>query len=69
MPRIATSTIETVARTLDDGASLVAALYRGQRGPPVGFGVEQRGAPLALGGDPRAKSSPINCRVAGHLLC
>jgi molybdenum cofactor cytidylyltransferase len=56
MPRIATSTIETVAITLDKGASLVAPFYRGQRGHPVGFGIEHREALLALDGDAGAKS-------------
>ncbi|MFL9932943.1 nucleotidyltransferase family protein [Paraburkholderia sp. RL18-103-BIB-C] len=56
MPRIATTTIEAVARALDDGASLVAPYYDGQRGHPVGFGVAHRDALLALDGDTGAKS-------------
>ncbi|OAJ53117.1 molybdopterin-guanine dinucleotide biosynthesis protein MobA [Paraburkholderia ginsengiterrae] len=56
MPRIAATTIENVARTLDAGASLVAPFYQGQRGHPVGFGAEHRDALLALDGDTGAKS-------------
>ncbi|SEJ66380.1 nucleotidyltransferase family protein [Paraburkholderia diazotrophica] len=56
MPRIAASTIEAVARTVDTGASIVAPYYRGQRGHPVGFGVEHRDALLALDGDTGART-------------
>lgn len=63
MPRIATTTIEAVARTLDDGASLVAPFYEGQRGHPVGFGIEHRDALLALDGDSGAKSLLTSQRV------
>jgi molybdenum cofactor cytidylyltransferase len=56
MPRIATTTIEAVARALDEGASLVAPFYEGQRGHPVGFGIEHRDALLVLDGDTGAKS-------------
>ncbi|MFM0670609.1 nucleotidyltransferase family protein [Paraburkholderia sediminicola] len=56
MPRIAISTIEDVARALDGGASLVAPFFQGQRGHPVGFGVEHRDALLALDGDTGARS-------------
>ncbi|CAB3789159.1 nucleotidyltransferase family protein [Paraburkholderia fynbosensis] len=63
MPRIATSTIETVAITLDKGASLVAPFYQGQRGHPVGFGIEHREALLALNGDTGAKSLLMSQRV------
>ena len=55
MPRIATSTIEAVARALDGGASLVAPYYEGRRGHPVGFGIEHRDALLALDGDTGAR--------------
>ncbi len=56
MPRIAATTIEAVARAVDGGASLVAPFYQGQRGHPVGFGIEHRNALLALDGDTGAKS-------------
>jgi molybdenum cofactor cytidylyltransferase len=63
MPRIATTTIEAVARALDEGASLVAPFYEGQRGHPVGFGVEHRDALLALDGDTGAKSRLMSQRI------
>jgi molybdenum cofactor cytidylyltransferase len=63
MPRIATTTIEAVARAVDDGASLVAPFYGGQRGHPVGFGIEHRDALLALDGDSGAKSLLMSQRV------
>ncbi|HEX3380194.1 MAG TPA: nucleotidyltransferase family protein [Paraburkholderia sp.] len=56
MPRIALPTIEAVARALDNGAPLVAPFYDGQRGHPVGFGLEHRDALLALDGDTGAKA-------------
>lgn len=63
MPRIAPTTIEAVSRTLDGGASLVAPFYQGQRGHPVGFGIEHRDALLALDGDTGAKSLLMSHRV------
>ncbi|MFP3566326.1 NTP transferase domain-containing protein [Paraburkholderia sp. SIMBA_030] len=56
MPRIAVTTIEAVAHALDGGASLVAPFYQGQRGHPVGFGIEHRDALLTLDGDTGARS-------------
>ncbi|EEA00708.1 conserved hypothetical protein, partial [Burkholderia sp. H160] len=56
MPCIALPTIEAVARALDNGAPLVAPFYEGQRGHPVGFGIEHRDALLALDGDTGAKA-------------
>ncbi|HZZ11651.1 MAG TPA: nucleotidyltransferase family protein [Paraburkholderia sp.] len=56
MPRIAIPTIESLARTLDDGASLVAPFYQGQRGHPVGFGIAHRDALMTLDGDTGARS-------------
>jgi molybdenum cofactor cytidylyltransferase len=55
MPRIAVATIEAVARTLDEGASLVAPFYRGERGHPAGFGVQHFDALVALDGDTGAR--------------
>ncbi|MBN3807364.1 nucleotidyltransferase family protein [Paraburkholderia sp. Ac-20336] len=63
MPRISIPTIETVARTLDDGAALVAPFYDGQRGHPVGFGVEHCEALLALDGDAGARSLLMTQRL------
>ncbi|MFC0402000.1 nucleotidyltransferase family protein [Paraburkholderia rhizosphaerae] len=56
MPRIAIETIEAIARMLDGGASIVAPVYRGQRGHPVGFGAAHRDALLALDGDTGARA-------------
>ncbi|QYD71301.1 nucleotidyltransferase family protein [Paraburkholderia edwinii] len=56
MPRIAVTTIEAVARTLDGGASIVAPYYQGQRGHPAGFGPAHRDALLALDGDTGARA-------------
>ncbi|WP_233867791.1 nucleotidyltransferase family protein [Paraburkholderia adhaesiva] len=56
MPRIAVATIEAVARAIDEGASLAAPFYEGQRGHPVGFGLEHRDALLALDGDAGARA-------------
>lgn len=56
MPRIAVSTIETIARALDAGKPLVAPFHEGQRGHPVGFGFGHREALLALDGDAGARA-------------
>lgn len=56
MPCIAVETIEAVARSLDEGASLVAPFYRGQRGHPVGFSYMHREALVALDGDAGARA-------------
>lgn len=63
MPRIATSTIEAVAQALDGGASIVAPFYQGQRGHPVGFGIEHRDALMALDGDTGARALLMSQRV------
>ncbi|AJZ61774.1 NTP transferase domain-containing protein [Paraburkholderia fungorum] len=63
MPRIATPTIEAVARALDGGASIVAPFYQGQRGHPVGFGIEHRDALMALDGDTGARALLTSQRV------
>ncbi len=63
MPRIATATIEAVARALDGGASIVAPFYQGQRGHPVGFGIEHRDALMALDGDTGARALLMSQRV------
>ncbi|WP_322061981.1 nucleotidyltransferase family protein [Paraburkholderia sp. J63] len=66
MPRIASATIEAVARELDAGQPLVAPFYREQRGHPVGFGLMHRAALLALDGDTGARAllnSPSLARI------
>jgi molybdenum cofactor cytidylyltransferase len=56
MPWIAPTTIETLARRLDRGASIVAPVYRGRRGHPVAFGAMHRDALSSLDGDIGARS-------------
>ncbi|HEY1607726.1 MAG TPA: nucleotidyltransferase family protein [Paraburkholderia sp.] len=56
MPCIAPDTIGAVARAVDEGASLVAPYFQGQRGHPVGFGAEHRAALLTLDGDAGARA-------------
>ncbi|MFC5428862.1 NTP transferase domain-containing protein [Paraburkholderia denitrificans] len=63
MPRIAIASIAAVARAIDEGASLAAPFYKGQRGHPVGFGFEHRDALLALDGDTGARAL-----LAAHAL-
>jgi molybdenum cofactor cytidylyltransferase len=64
MPRIAVSTVEAVARTLDGGASIVVPFYQGQRGHPVGFGSEHRDALIGLDGDTGARALLSTHQVA-----
>jgi molybdenum cofactor cytidylyltransferase len=56
MPWIAPQTIESVARRLDEGASIVVPVYLGQRGHPVGFGAVHGSALAALDGDVGARA-------------
>ena len=51
MPYISPSVIEAVATALRQGAAIVAPCYRGQRGHPVGFSKQYRGALMQLDGD------------------
>ena len=55
MPWIAPATIEEIGRRIDSGASIVAPVYRGQRGHPVGFGAMHREALSSLDGDVGAR--------------
>lgn len=55
MPWISSTTIESIARHVDGGASVVAPIYRGRRGHPVGFGAMHRNALLTLDGDVGAR--------------
>jgi len=56
MPRIAVSTVEAVARTLDGGASIVVPFYQGQRGHPVGFSPEHYDVLRELDSDTGARA-------------
>jgi molybdenum cofactor cytidylyltransferase len=64
MPRIAVTTVEAVARSLDGGASIVVPFYQGQRGHPVGFGPEHRDALMGLDGDTGARNLLASHRIA-----
>jgi molybdenum cofactor cytidylyltransferase len=56
MPWIDPGTIASVARSLDEGAPIVAPFYRNMRGHPVGFGTVHRTALAALDGDAGARA-------------
>lgn len=51
MPAIQPATIQAVTEALAAGAPLVAPMYRGQRGHPIGFARRFRAALIALHGD------------------
>ena len=51
MPAIQPATVKAVAAALAAGAPLVAPVYRGQRGHPIGFARRFRDALTALTGD------------------
>ena len=55
MPWIAPATIEALARRIDAGGSIVAPVYRGQRGHPVAFGAMHCHALSSLDGDTGAR--------------
>lgn len=56
MPWIAPATIEVIACRVDGGASVVAPIYRGRRGHPVGFGTMHLDALSSLDGDIGART-------------
>jgi molybdenum cofactor cytidylyltransferase len=56
MPRIAPATLHGIIAALEGGASIVAPVYQGTRGHPVGFGAELRDELLALDGDQGARA-------------
>ncbi|MEK8089556.1 nucleotidyltransferase family protein [Thermithiobacillus plumbiphilus] len=56
MPFIQPDTIRLIAESLRQGAPLVAPLYQGRRGHPVGFGPRFRKDLLALDGDSGARA-------------
>lgn len=55
MPRIDPQTVLEIANRLRAGASIVAPVYQGQRGHPVGFDAAWCGELLSLGGDVGAR--------------
>lgn len=56
MPRIRPDTIRSVIQALAEGAAIVAPVYRGERGHPVGFSAQFRSELMALSGDSGARS-------------
>ena len=56
MPCIPGSIIQTVVTGLDQGADIIAPVYQGQRGHPVGFSARHAPALLQLQGDAGARS-------------
>lgn len=55
MPAIRSATIAALMRELEAGRDLVAPIYKGQRGHPVGFGKRFGTQLLALDGDAGAR--------------
>ena len=68
MPWIDPSTIASVAAALAAGADIVAPVYRGKRGHPVGFARRHRDALLASSGDAGARELIAACRESLMLL-
>jgi molybdenum cofactor cytidylyltransferase len=56
MPYIPVSVIKQIAQQLNNGAAIVAPMYQGQRGHPVGFAARFREELLQLQGDNGARS-------------
>ncbi|HKA41250.1 MAG TPA: nucleotidyltransferase family protein [Burkholderiales bacterium] len=56
MPRVAPTTIGTIAHALEEGALIAAPTYRTERGHPVGFSAKLREELLALDGDTGARA-------------
>jgi len=56
MPRIAPQTIQKIVAVLEEGASIAAPVYKGERGHPVAFAISLRDELLALDGDQGART-------------
>jgi molybdenum cofactor cytidylyltransferase len=56
MPRVAPSTVRSIADALASGATIAAPAYRGERGHPVGFAASLHLELLALSGDSGARA-------------
>lgn len=65
MPWIEPATVTRITDRLARGAGLVAPVYRGQRGHPVGFGTAYRAELLECAGEEGAR--PVLQRHAAHL--
>jgi molybdenum cofactor cytidylyltransferase len=68
MPRIAPATIRGVVTGLEEGATIIAPVYGGERGHPVGFGAALHAELLALHGDQGARAVLERHRAALKLL-
>ncbi len=68
MPFIRPETIAAVAQALADGGTIVAPVFRGARGHPVGFSPMQRGELEALAGDAGARELLHRHRDAVRLV-
>jgi molybdenum cofactor cytidylyltransferase len=56
MPYIKPDTIEAIAHALNEGAAIVAPIYQGKRGHPVGFCAKFRNELEQLTGDEGARA-------------
>ena len=68
MPRIASDTILRIIAAVEEGAKVVAPVYGGERGHPVGFGAPLRDELLALDGDQGARAVLDQHRDAVRLI-
>jgi len=63
MPYVATATIRALVAALDEGASIVAPRFRGERGHPVGFGAAHLAHLTGLSGDTGARALLRNASI------
>lgn len=68
MPGILPATIASVAAALNEGATIAAPQYQGQRGHPVGFSAVLRDELIALRGDTGARDVLARHRDALRLI-
>lgn len=68
MPWIAPATVAALAAALRAGSEIVAPVYRGQRGHPVGFAARYAAALASLHGDEGARAVLREHRDAIHLV-
>lgn len=68
MPGIAAATYQGVAAALRQGHAIVAPVYQGRRGHPVGFAAVWYGALSNLQGDAGARAILVNYPAQVHLL-
>jgi molybdenum cofactor cytidylyltransferase len=68
MPRIAPQTIQKMVAALEEGASIAAPVYKGERGHPVAFASSLRDELLTLDGDQGARAVVEKHRDAVKLI-